>query len=288
MDTPRAVANNPTPESAPTTDASAPASAPPRRRRRWTWRRRLATGALSIVVLVVLGVGGTLGYLHLAEWRNPSGRVYIETNGQRQFLEQPKVVVTPRPRASAAAIAPVTTSTPVVRRPSPPPAAPATPTAIATRSATAPSPTTIAAAPDVPLPPLHLTIPDIGVDIPIVLADNQHLPRVKVAGWFFKSAFPATAGNMVILGHVNGQAETFARLNELHPGDTIRITTANAVHIYVVDSTQIVDESAVEVLAPTTDPIATLITCAGDWNPAARSFNKRLVVRASYAAVEPR
>jgi LPXTG-site transpeptidase (sortase) family protein len=137
-----------------------------------------------------------------------------------------------------------------------------------------------------PLPPLGLVVPAIDVDVPVVLADNQNLPRVPLAGWYFKSAFPATAGNMVLIGHVNGQAAIFERLHEVGPGDEIRVSTGSAVHIYTVDSVLVVDQHAVEVLAPTTDAVVTLITCAGEWNPVTRSFAERLVVRGRYTAVE--
>lgn len=195
-------------------------------------------------------------------------------DGEQRYLEQPMAVVTPAPRAAASHDrAPDGDASRLV--PSP------TPTA-------GPAATPVATAPTAPvetaLPPLQLAIAAIGLDGPIVLADNEHLPRIKVAGWLFKSAFPATAGNMVLLGHLDGSAAIFERLHELQPGDEVRVSTANKVHVYVVDSTTIVAETAVELLAPTTDAVLTLVTCAGDWNPATASYSKRLVVQAHYAA----
>jgi LPXTG-site transpeptidase (sortase) family protein len=238
----------------------------------------------AVATLVTLFVGFN-AYILIAEQLNPSGQVYVTSGGERRYLEQPMTLVTPRAgewskratasdsekeldeaqgsRASDGTAVPISHAQPT---PTPP----------------------LARSIEVPLPPLRLEIPTIEVNVPVVLADNQNLPRVPLAGWFFKSAFPGTAGNSVLLGHVDGNAAIFGRLNELQAGDTVRVITAERIHIYTVDSAQLVDASAVEVLAPTIDSVVSLITCAGDWNPESRSYNKRLVVRAHYSDVEPR
>jgi LPXTG-site transpeptidase (sortase) family protein len=138
----------------------------------------------------------------------------------------------------------------------------------------------------VPLPPVRLQIPALELDVPMLLTDNDNLPREQYAGWLFKSAFPATVGNMVILGHLDGAAAIFGRLNELQSGDEIRVYTKRQIHVYIVEESLTVADTAVEVLAPTDRPMVTLITCAGDWNPYERSYDQRLVVRANYSAVE--
>ena len=80
------------------------------------------------------------------------------------------------------------------------------------------------------------------------------------------------------------QALVSELLEPVHPN----VVMSNAVHVYVIDESWTVDDTEVGVLAPTSEPIVTLITCAGDWNPYEHSYNKRLVVRGHYAAVEPR
>lgn len=227
---------------------------------RHTLARRLGRGLLATVLVAVLGVAAVYGYLAFAEWRDPSGRVFIQVGGQRRYLEQPMALVAPRP---AGAAAPVVTAT----------AAPA-------GRATGP-------AAGVPLPPQRLVIPTIGVDVPIILADNDHLPQIKAAGWLFRSAFPATAGNTVLLGQLDGNAGVFGRLREMQPGDEIHVGTEGAVHVYVIDTAQIVDNRALEALAPTAEAVVTLITYAGNWNAATRSYDRRLVVRGHYAAALP-
>ena len=252
----------------------------PRRRPRRR-RRRVLIALLGAIGGLLLFVGGLHAYVLIADWLTPPGRVYVTVNGQQRYLEQPQVLVTPRPQAITSP-----------RAASPGPAGARQPTPLPTRppapAQAAPATASSSLAAETPLPPLHLSIPVIAVDVPVVLADSRNLPRVKVAGWFFRSAFPATAGNLVLLGHVDGKAETFGRLAELRPGDQVRVYTADKVHVYVVDTAEVVNDQAVEVLAPTPDPVVTLITCAGDWNPTTRSYNERLVVRGHYAAVEAR
>jgi LPXTG-site transpeptidase (sortase) family protein len=243
-------------------------------RRSTTRGRRVVLALLSVVGGAIFLFIGMHLYIQIAEWRDPSGRVYVNLDGERVYLVQPTAIVTP---ASSPPLAGGSAGTPI---------AAATERATSTSGA---APATAATATiEIPLPPLQLQIDRIGVDVPVVLATNENLPRQRLAGWFFKSAFPATAGNTVILGHLDGRAAIFGRLNELAPGDAVRVLTANRVHTYIVDSSATVDDNAVEMLAPTDSATLTLITCAGDWNADARSYDKRLVVRAHYAAVEPR
>lgn len=264
-------------------------------------RRKMLYGASSIFGALLAIFLGVHIYLQVAERLNPSGRVYVSANGQRQYLEQPLAVVTPNSGQAEVSEAtqtetgaPMSPSDDVVNPPSssPEPVGTEVPTSTSqppagrTASIRPSGAATDVPNPWMPRPPLHLQIDAIGVDVPVVLADNQHLPRMKLAGWFFKSAFPATAGNIVLLGHVNGEAAIFERLHELTPNDQIRISTEVGVHVYVVDSIMTVDEKATEVLAPTSNAVVTLITCAGDWNPVTKTFSERLVVRGHYAAVE--
>ena len=239
----------------------------PRRRRKLLW---VGGGLISTLLIAFLGFHL---YLQVAEWLDPSGRVYVEVDGERIALEQHTEIVTPSSHEAADTVTATAEVAP----------------AVAGDSARSPSPRSAASATAKPppvLPPLQLQIPAIELDVPVVLADNQNLPRVPLAGWLFKSAFPATAGNTVLLGHVNGKAAIFQRLAELAPGDEIRVVTAEQVHIYRVRTQEIVPADATQVLLPTTESTITLITCTGDWLPQARTFTHRLVVRGYYTAAE--
>jgi len=201
--------------------------------------------------------------------------VYIVTNGEKRFLEQPHVLVTPRPIAQADSQQTSLSATAST------PGASASPSA----SDSTDPPDSTPSLQQTPLPPLHLEIPAIALNFPVVLVDNQHLPRIRLVGWFFRSAFPGTAGNLVLVGHLDGPAQTFGRLSELRNGAEIRVETAKATYVYTVDTSSVVLSSDVGVLAPTTDPVVTLITCAGDWNPVTRTYDRRLVVRGHLSGV---
>jgi|GEM_PF-865902 len=277
------------------TAPSAATTTPERVRRRRRHTPSTPRSRLANVALLLAGCAGSLVlafigfniYVQVAEGLNPSGRVFVEVDGQKVYLEQPTAVVTPPVGASGAAPAADPTNTDTATDEAAPADATAPPDPATIESGGAAGEKQQAARSTVPLPPVHLEIPAIDVDVSVMLADNDNLPRHKFAGWFFKSAFPATAGNMVLLGHLDGNAAIFGRLNELQPGDEIRVSTQDSIHVYVIDESWTVDDTEVSVLAPTSDPVVTLITCAGDWNPYEHSYNKRLVVRGHYAAVEP-
>lgn len=142
-----------------------------------------------------------------------------------------------------------------------------------------PLPTADASAPV--LPPTRLLIPRIGVDVPIVLADNDNLPKFRGVGWYIGTGYPGFRGNVVLFGHVDGKYETLGRLNEIEPGDQVDVVALDRIYRYVVISSQVVPRNAVEVMAPTTDSRVTLITCAGIFIPNTRDYTDRLVVTAS-------
>ena len=55
--------------------------------------------------------------------------------------------------------------------------------------------------------------------------------------------------------------EFFRDLDKLKPGDEVILYTEQKAFTYVVRQTQIVEPTAVEVMAPTHDPVVTLISC---------------------------
>lgn len=220
---------------------------------------------LALGVAALLLITGWLGLLIVRERVDPSGHVALRVNGERVLLQQPTQLVVPNP-------GPAGNSSPV--GPGKDSGAPSA----GVGTAAGPGST--------PLPPLRIEIERIGLDFPVVLADNAHLPIDHTVGWYFQSAFPGTAGNSVFLGHLDGPGATFAHLDQLQPGDRIRIRTQTAILTYSVDELRVIDESAVEVLAPTSTPVITLLTCAGEWDAVHHTYHQRLLVRGHYTAFE--
>jgi sortase A len=121
-----------------------------------------------------------------------------------------------------------------------------------------------------------IRIPKIGVDKAVV--EGVGVPDLKKGpGHYPTSPMPGQPGNAAIAGHRTTYGAPFYRLDELHPGDEIRVTTRQGRFRFSVESTEIVKPSQTEVLDPPKDGLAhlTLTTC----NPR-YSARQRLVVHA--------
>lgn len=125
---------------------------------------------------------------------------------------------------------------------------------------------------------VRMVIPRIGVNSRVV--ETGTVGGVwTVADWAVghlqSTAEPGGVGNGAYAAHDDIKGELFKRLNELTPGNTILLYTAHAVYRYVVINQQTVDPSDVAVLAPTKQPVITLISCTPYWVD-----TQRLVVQA--------
>jgi sortase A len=72
------------------------------------------------------------------------------------------------------------------------------------------------------------------------------------------TAFPGEPGNIGLAAH---RDTFFRRLGEIRDDDEVRLVTPDGTFNYRVEGTQIVEPSDVWVLAPTTQPALTLVTC---------------------------
>jgi sortase A len=107
---------------------------------------------------------------------------------------------------------------------------------------------------------VRIEIPAIGVDAPIVQGDSWEQLK-KGVGQHLGTTDPGKNGNLVVSAHNDIFGEIFRDLDQLAPGDEIIIHTVAQQFVYVVADTRIVLPTEVSVLAPTQDPIATLISC---------------------------
>lgn len=109
--------------------------------------------------------------------------------------------------------------------------------------------------------PARIVIPRIGVDAPVVPGDDWEALK-QGAGHHLGSANPGARGNMVISAHNDIFGEIFRDLHKLAIGDEVIVYDgAGQAYRYLVGTRRIVEPTEVSVLAPTNEPIVTLITC---------------------------
>jgi sortase A len=111
-----------------------------------------------------------------------------------------------------------------------------------------------------PEAPTRIVIPAINIDALIVEGDTWEQLKLGV-GHHLNTADPGERGNMVLSAHDDIYGEIFRRLGDLELGDEIVVYAGEQPYRYIVTAKQIVDPTDVSVLAPTTKPVATLISC---------------------------
>ena len=100
--------------------------------------------------------------------------------------------------------------------------------------------------------------------------------------WMGDTSWPGLGSNTGLAGHVDlvtGDRGPFWNLRNLRAGDEVRVYTAKRIYIYQVSEQKVVDDTDMSVLAETSKPQLTLITCTG-WDTNVRVYLKRLVVSA--------
>ncbi|MEI7556093.1 sortase [Candidatus Chlorohelix sp.] len=127
-------------------------------------------------------------------------------------------------------------------------------------------------------PPTRLVVPKIGVDSAvqevIVNLGNWQVADYAV-GFHQGTANAGDSSNMVLAGHRDIRGSIFLRLNELIPGDEIKVYSNAGSYRYIVSEIIEVLPTDVRVMLPTSEGMATLITCT----PVGFA-TKRLVVKA--------
>ncbi len=108
--------------------------------------------------------------------------------------------------------------------------------------------------------PTRLVIPKIKVDAPIV--DGIGWEDLKKGiGHLPGSANPGERGNLYLAAHNDIYGEIFRHLDELKAGDEYFIYAGEQKFRYVVKQKRIIKPTEIEVMLPTTEPVATLQSC---------------------------
>jgi len=122
-----------------------------------------------------------------------------------------------------------------------------------------------------------LDIPEIGVRQAVVEGTSVGVLR-KAPGHYSTTSLPGERGNVAIAGHRTTYGAPFGRLDELDPGNVIRLVTPRGRLRYEVLGRSVVSPSDTRALAPTADDRLTLTTCHPRF-----SATERLIVVAKLA-----
>jgi sortase A len=106
----------------------------------------------------------------------------------------------------------------------------------------------------------QVQIPAIGVNAPVVLGDGWEQLK-KGVGQHIGSANPGEQGNLVLSAHNDIFGEIFRDLDKLKEGDQVTIVTQDRTFTYQVTSSQVVEPTRVDLMAPTSEGKITLISC---------------------------
>jgi len=102
-----------------------------------------------------------------------------------------------------------------------------------------------------------LRIRKINLEVPL-FDDTDELTLNRGVGRILGTARIGQGGNLGIAGHRDG---FFRGLKDIALGDVIELDAAGTTELYAVRRVQIVKPQQTEVLAPTTTPTLTLVTC---------------------------
>ncbi len=150
-----------------------------------------------------------------------------------------------------------------------------------------------ARAPAAPVAPVRVRVPAAGVDSALVglgldgTGALQAPGDPSVAGWYAGGVAPGEAGPAVLAGHVDSAhgPAVFARLRELTAGDEVLVDRSDgAVARFTVTRVERHPKDAFPtdaVYGPTADAQLRLVTCGGDFDRAARSYEDNVVVFAT-------
>ena len=142
--------------------------------------------------------------------------------------------------------------------------------------------------------PERVLIPAIDVDADVIDLGLNPDRTLEVptdfaeTGWYTGRSVPGAVGPSVVVGHVDSFSgpAVFFRLQDLEAGHIIEIHRSDGVVAHFrVTETKMVDKDefpTAEVYGPTEAPTLRLITCGGDFDRSARSYEGNLLVFAEH------
>lgn len=166
------------------------------------------------------------------------------------------------------------------------------PAPLAVESSVAAAPVTHDRLPVKQLPPTRLQIADMKIDakvVPIATDAKGVLTPpsdVSVVGWWAPGARPAGDGSTVLTAHVNDRRQgdgVFSDLANAPIGAAVTVTTGNAELHYKVTSRKNYHKQALpdELFSISGERRLVMITCGGEFDAAAHSYEDNVVVIAT-------
>jgi sortase A len=244
-----------------------PATAAGRR----NWARRLGNLLIITGVLLMLGVGGYLGYQYYTnDQATQAINAQHEQAGGLNLMPPSAATAAPAASGGTTAGAPAADAN-TIRVDDIPLARLNTGVSAASFAGIANN-----------KPPIKIEMPRIGINTGVVPVGWEMIPgkegqdssRWKVAeyaaGHHEGTANPGQIGNVVISGHVDWKGEVFKNLHEAKRGDEVHIYTDDREYLYIVQDIVLVKEDGVSdeqkrenarYMDPTPDQTLTLITC---------------------------
>jgi sortase A len=127
----------------------------------------------------------------------------------------------------------------------------------------------------------EVEIPRIGIDAMFVEGDSPKTLR-RAVGHIAETALPGEQGNVVLTAH---RDSFFRPLRNIRQGDAITVKTRAGQYEYLVDWTEVVLPSDIQILQPSSGNTLTLVTCFPFYyvGPAP----KRFIVRAHQIGTSP-
>jgi len=107
---------------------------------------------------------------------------------------------------------------------------------------------------------IRIKIPSINVDNSVIQGDGWE-QLMRGVGQHNGTPDPGKDGNIVLSAHNDIYGEIFKNLDQLQPGDEVILFTSQRSYTYIVQQTQIVEPTRVDVMQSTREPIVTLISC---------------------------